>query len=965
MNSRLALLEGVERDISQTEVFRLALLHTVAELGGLGGAVHLRGPMSVLRLVASSGLPPIDARSWEIVDQEGTEAPSLAVRGSRRVWAPYEAPFGPDAEPWVPAASGEASRRAGTGLAAVPVPGVDRPNGALTIVTQGPQPTCEQWDFMCAVAAWVQERIAAAPAPAGRPRGDAPGAGSMRGDLRAVQVGTWDWNINTGELLWDDAAMIVYGADPDTFVPHVESWMKIVHPDDLPSTLAAIEKAIRDVTIFEAEYRVLGPDGSQVWTQTRARLVLDEDGKPYRMIGRAWESNETPAARNTLSRVLRNMSDSFLALDHEGKIVFSNLPAERTLGFTDEELSGRVLWDLPAIQQMHDLEDRCRRAAAEGAPTEFDIEGPSGRLFHLRIVPVPDGITIFGTDVTNRRKEEAARAEARLHAADRANRTADLTAALAKATTPQDVVDAVAQWVLPAFAGSSVLVFTVENGRAHIIGARGVQTNLLDDLDGRRLGARDPISEVVATGAPVFVHSLQEHQAKYPQLAVTAQASGMNAYLPLTASGHTFGVCLIAFGRRHTTLSSEENTLLTAVSALVAHAMERARLYEAEHRRSHELQSRLLPKELPRLAECTTSARYLPAGQGMEVGGDWYDVIPLSGCRVAFVIGDVMGHGLAEAAAMGQLRTAVRTLAGFELPPDEIMSHLNDTIGELGADWYATCLYALYDSTDGRCSVVSAGHPPPAIVRPDGSVHFLDLVSDPPLGAAEPPFRTTEFAVSEESLLVFYTDGLVESLQRPIDQGLSELKQLLSNTRQPDLERLSDLIMAGLLPSDRPTADDSALLVARVHTLAADRIASWSLPDEPQAASQARRHVRAQLADWGLNELSPTTELLASELVGNVVRYAKGPMQLRMLRGKDLICEVSDGSLTMPRIRHASETDEGGRGLQLVAALSQRWGTRYTMTGKWIWTAQPVSGAEAGSAESDIVAFDVDRIPPL
>ncbi|MFE6806487.1 SpoIIE family protein phosphatase [Streptomyces sp. NPDC057681] len=951
MNGRLALLESVEAGIAESEVLRLALLHAVAELGGLAGAVHLRGPMSALRLVASMGVPPCVARSWEIIDQEGTEAPALAVRRGRQAWAPTHS-FDGDTQfvQWPD-----------TGLAAVPLLGADRPRGALTVVTQGAQPTSEQWEFMCAVAAWAQERTRVASPPAGRLREEP--RGSISGALRAVQVGTWDWNMRTGELLWDEAAMIVYGATPDSFVPRVESWMKIVHPDDLPSVLAAVEKAIRDETVFEAEYRVRRPDGRYGWTQTRARLVLDEDGEPYRMIGRAWESNESPAARNALSRVLRHMRDGFLALDHDWKIVFTNLEAERTLGYQDEELFGRVLWELPPIQHVRGLEAGCRKAAAEGTPAEFDVEGAAGRFFHLRMVPVPDGITIYATDVTRQRNEEAARVAAQQAAAERARRTTELTAALAKATTSQDVIDAVAQRVLPAFAGDSLLVQIVEDGRLHTIGARGVPKGLLGSVDGRALVERDPMSEAVATGNPVFVNSIQEYRARYPQVADLAQATGMNAavYLPLTASGHTFGVCVITFDSPDATLSSDESTLLTAISALVAHALERARLYEAEHTRSHELQRSLLPKDLPQLAECTTAARYLPTGQGMEVGGDWYDVIPLSAGRVAFVIGDVMGHGLSEAATMGRLRTAVRTLADLELPPDEIMSHLNDAIGELGEDSYATCLYALYDSTDGRCSIVSAGHPPPALVRPDGSVHFLDTVSDPPLGAADPPFRTTELTIPEESLLVLYTDGLVESSVRPIDRGLAELARLLGTTSKRDLDSLSDHLVAGLLPSDQATADDSALLIARVHALAADRIASWSLPSEPQAAGQARGYVRRQLADWELEELTVTTELLASELVGNVVRYAKGPMRLRLLRGKELICEVSDGSLTMPRIRHASETDEGGRGLQLVAALSQRWGTRYTVAGKWIWTAQPL----ASSAAADVVEFDADSVPLL
>jgi anti-sigma regulatory factor (Ser/Thr protein kinase) len=250
-------------------------------------------------------------------------------------------------------------------------------------------------------------------------------------------------------------------------------------------------------------------------------------------------------------------------------------------------------------------------------------------------------------------------------------------------------------------------------------------------------------------------------------------------------------------------------------------------------------------------------------------------------------------------------------------------------------------LYAVYDPTTGICSFARAGHPSPAVVLPDGTVRLPESAPDPPLGAAEPPFETSQLTLLEGSLLVLYTDGLVESSQRDIDDGLARLTQVLRTAHVGSLDMICDALTASLLPADQLDIDDDAtLLVARVHTLPADQIASWPLPEAPQAAGEARRHVREQLSKWNLDELTMSTELLASELAGNVVRHAKGPILLRLLYSTALICEVSDGSLTTPRIRRAAETDEGGRGLQLVAALSRRWGTRYTATGKCIWTEQ-------------------------
>ncbi|MEW1827190.1 SpoIIE family protein phosphatase [Streptomyces sp. NPDC088196] len=936
MNARLALLGTVDPGVTESEVFRLALQHAVGELGALGGAIHLRGPMSALRLVSSTGLPPALTRPWEIIDQEGPTAPARALHRGSGVW--------------VPVSTEQDLTWPGTGLAALPVSGGDRSIGTLTVLMgdQG-EPTPQQWTFLRDLLAWTEERMRQAPPPS-RPFQPEPSGNRdrLRQALKEVSVGSWDWDIRGGELIWDEAALELYGTRPEDYTARVENWMACVHPDDLAPTLDAVDRAIRGHGVFEAEYRVRRLDGTYGWTRARGLATYDEHGEPLRMIGVGWESNESRTARDALSRALRHMSDGFLAVDDEWRITFANLEAERTLGLSEEELFGRLLWELPTVRNVPGLEDRCRKAAAEETPVGFDaqLEG-TGRRHHLRLVPGPDGVTLYLTDVTEKRQHEEERRASELSAARRAVRMGELTAALAKATTSQDVVAAVARRVLPPFAAAGLLVQAIEGDRLHTVGADGYPDAFLATVDRRVRTPGEPGWDVIASGLPLFLSSVEEYATHYPELAARPERAGKEAwaFLPLTASGHTFGVCVVAFDRARR-LTDEERTLLTTISALVAQALERARLYDAEHTRSRELQRSLLPRALPELPACTAAARYLPAGQGMDVGGDWYDIIPLSGGQVALVVGDVMGHGLPEAATMGRLRTALHTLADLELPPDEIMSHLNELVAGMGEESYVTCLYALYDSTTQICSIAGAGHPPPAVVHPDGTVHFPELSADPPLGAAEPPFETVELKVPEGSLLVLYTDGLVESSKREMDEGMADLARLLSAAHrtesgaEADLEDLCDTLTAGLLPAEHSTADDAALLVARLHALTSDKIASWPLPQDPRAAGQARRHVREQLRTWGLEDLTPTTELLASELVGNVVRHAKGPVSLRLLHGAELICEVFDGSLTMPRIRRATETDEGGRGLQLVTALSQRWGTRYTPTGKCIWTEQ-------------------------
>ncbi|MEU6656108.1 SpoIIE family protein phosphatase [Streptomyces sp. NPDC046900] len=534
-------------------------------------------------------------------------------------------------------------------------------------------------------------------------------------------------------------------------------------------------------------------------------------------------------------------------------------------------------------------------------------------------------------------------------------RMGKLTSALAEALTSQEVVQAVAAHVLPPFGADGLIFWVFEGGRQRVVGSAGYTQEFLSLLDGIPIADYPVATDVLGSRAPRFIESAAEYCQRYPALKHIPSPAQKNAwvFLPMIASGHSIGMCLVSFAQPRS-FSDEERTLLTAVSGLAGQSLERARLYDVEHARAQELQRGLLPRTLPCLPAACAAARYLPAGRGEHVGGDWYDVIPLSADRVAMVIGDVMGHGIPQAATMGQLRTAVRTLADLDIPPAELLSHLNDLVSDLGEDCYATCLYAVFDPITRMCSFSLAGHLPPVIVHPDGTVHRPDLAADPPLGAAEPPFETHQLLLPEESLLVLCTDGLVESATQDVDQGLARLQQILAQNAMPtftvrdeadDVQHLDDLcdtVVSALLPDHGQTNDDAALLIAHTRAVDAGDVASCILPDDPRAAGQAREFVRQQLAAWGLDDLAITTELLASELIGNVIRHAKGPIRLRLLRSRSLTCEVYDGSLSTPRIRHAAYTDEGGRGLQLVAALSRRWGARYLRDGKCIWTEQDI-----------------------
>ncbi|MFE7442679.1 SpoIIE family protein phosphatase [Streptomyces chartreusis] len=459
---------------------------------------------------------------------------------------------------------------------------------------------------------------------------------------------------------------------------------------------------------------------------------------------------------------------------------------------------------------------------------------------------------------------------------------------------------------------------------------------------------------VLETDLPAFAGWQEQDPANARRLV----RYGFHAMLtvPLRARGVIMGMATFWRADRPDPFESEDVSLAEELVARAAVSIDNARRYTREHTLSVTLQRSLLPRALPGQSALDVAYRYLPAqaAQG-GVGGDWFDVIPLPGARVALVVGDVVGHGLHAAATMGRLRTAVHNFSTLDLPPDELLGHLDELVTRIDQDegegeeevapiTGATCLYAVYDPSTGLCALARAGHLEPALVHPDGRVEFLTVPGGAPLGlGGSLPFEATEVRLPEGSGLVLYTDGLVEDQGRDIDEGLERLRDALAATpptqgRGP--EETCKAVLETMLP-ERPR-DDVALVVARTRRLPSDRTAAWDVPDEASAVSRVRAAAARTLTEWGLEDEAFTTELILSELVTNALRHATGPIRVRLIRDLTLICEVSDGSSTAPHLRSAAATDEGGRGLFLVAQFAARWGTRYTADGKVIWTEQPL-----------------------
>ncbi|MEV7212710.1 SpoIIE family protein phosphatase [Kitasatospora cineracea] len=414
--------------------------------------------------------------------------------------------------------------------------------------------------------------------------------------------------------------------------------------------------------------------------------------------------------------------------------------------------------------------------------------------------------------------------------------------------------------------------------------------------------------------------------------------------VPLVARDQVLGLVQLSRAIGSEPFDAREVAIAEELVARAAVCVDNARLYRREHERALILQRSLLPPGNPAASGLEIARRYLPSNNNTEVGGDWFDVIPLPGSRTALVIGDVMGRGLRAAVAMGQLRTAVRTLAMLDLDPEEVLSALDEIARGLGNDedpdrssaevYLATCVYAVYDAVKQRCTFANAGHLPPVLLAPGQGARTITVPPGLPLGVGGEPFEEVTVDLPEGAVLALYTDGLVESRKHQLDEGIDAFRAALEAGSER-IEELCDQVLDELNPHHGE--DDIALLMAKVKGLPKGSVGDWRLPPEPTSVAKAREAACGWLLERGLDELVDTSELLVSELVTNALRHGRGEIRLRLLRDKTMVCEVWDDAYAQPRQRRAQETDEGGRGLQLVSLLAERWGSRRTPKGKIVW----------------------------
>ncbi|WP_371600072.1 SpoIIE family protein phosphatase [Streptomyces sp. NBC_00564] len=455
--------------------------------------------------------------------------------------------------------------------------------------------------------------------------------------------------------------------------------------------------------------------------------------------------------------------------------------------------------------------------------------------------------------------------------------------------------------------------------------------------------AHTPFFQCMTTGEPVLVPRISEQMghmiaAQFEKRDIRPLITHRSMLVvPLKARNVVLGFMILLRHPERVEFNDMDRVTGAELAARAGLVLDNARMYTYQESVAETLQDSMLPHIAPRMAGCDIATRYLPGTLLGRVGGDWFDSVKLPGSRTALVVGDVMGHGLNSAAMMGQLRTAVQTMAALDLPPAQLLRNLDDLAQRLGDNYLATCLYAVYDPIAGELHMGNAGHIPPVIVRAaDGRSDLLDLPTGAPIGVGGVPFEAVRVPVATGDRLVMCTDGLVEVRGEDIGVGLATLCESAAHPAASMDDACDTIIRA--LNTRGGRKDDVALLMARLNGIEPEDVAEWRLALEPIEAGRARAVVREQLHEWGLTALADPAALMAGELVTNAVRHARSRhIGLRLVRGETLLCEVDDDDHTLPTLLSAGPEDEFGRGLRVVSRLAREWGTSRTSAGKTVW----------------------------
>ncbi|MFC8428426.1 SpoIIE family protein phosphatase [Streptomyces sp. NPDC057253] len=640
----------------------------------------------------------------------------------------------------------------------------------------------------------------------------------------AIRVGLFDWNLDTGALAVDDELCAIFGIAPRAFDGRAATLTAHIEPADLPGFESAARAAVEEGHLLAHCLRILDGHGGHRVVELWGRVPESPDGSESscHLVGAVLDSGSGMAAVAAIER----LADGFFALSPDGRLAYANHSLEDLLRVRQDELLGRRLWDVLPWLTDPVYEDRYRAAAVSQQPVSFLVRRPPDEWLVFSLHPGAQGMTGWasrvrqpvpagtgpGAPVT---EEGPPFSSAPSPAAPRVGslyRVLTLGSALTKAATAIEVFDAVADQLLPAFGGQKLAIAVVEEQRLHLLAQRGWAKRFVARFEGSPLHARLPVTDALTSGVPLFIESREQLRENYPELLVGHTNSW--AFLPLIASNHPVGACILGFDDIHR-FPDEERGVLTALGGLIGQALERARLYDAEFALARGLQNALLPHRLPALPGLHVTGRYLPGTRGMDIGGDWYDVIP-TGDEVALIVGDVEGHNVPAAAAMGQLRSAMRAFVAAGHRPSEVVAGTNRLHMDLDPVLLASCCYAQFHPRSGIVRLVRAGHLPPLLRLPDGHTEVLDLPGGPLLGIdATARFPESELRLAPGSVLALYTDGLIERRDSDIGSDVERLRGALARLGGGGLDDLADGLLRDACHATPDRADDIAVLLTQ------------------------------------------------------------------------------------------------------------------------------------------------------
>ncbi|MEV7602622.1 SpoIIE family protein phosphatase [Kitasatospora sp. NPDC089797] len=782
-----------------------------------------------------------------------------------------------------------------------------------------------------------------------------------------------------GITLWTPTARHLLGYGPDEVTGHPAARL-LAAPLPVP-VLRAVAAHRAWSGLLWARHR----DGHPVELGVEAHPCPQVDGS------RRWVLLVEPDRRTEERLVGRAFTQSPIALaayDNAGRLLHANDALVRLAGKSLARMRGLALEEIhpyPPYLELGALQQQVL-ATATAVRTRLDGAPPGGGpacTWDVCVTPLRtgdgrvNGLGVAIIDVT-----QEARARRRLllanAACDRIGGTLDATrTARELVETLTDGTDGFADFAAvdlydaprPGEGRSADRAGTATLRRAH--------ASLLGGSPGTAPRPGEPVA--YPPGSPFAraledggLHRCRPDPAEDLPPALGAAAGHSLVLVPITARGERLGLATLARGPQAEPFDRDDLLLAQEIVQRAAISIDNARRYAHERDIALALQRALLPCHVPDQRALELALRYRPGHEGRDIGGVWCDVIPLSGARVALVAGDVSTRGVDASAAMGRLRTAVRALADLDLAPDELLAHLDDLVTQLAheerSDAHrlgghpasgtgATCLYAVYDPVSRRLCAASAGHPAPVLHRPGRAPEPLPVAAGPPLGTGGITFESIDVDLPDATVLAVYSGrihGAGEAGPETVRRALAAVGA--ADDLGPGCDRVLRALPAG---SDE---DDVALLAARTHGLPASRVAGWDVPPDPEAVGRIRHELGGLLARWGLADAVFTTELVVTELLTNAIRYGRAPVRLRLIRDRRLICEISDGGATAPRLRRAGADDEGGRGLYLVAQLTRRWGTRFTPDGKTIWTEQDLP--EQDPAQQDPAQQDPAQQDP-